>query len=163
MLRHVLAAKPSQALDIEHRDHPIGYLDQPGFLQCVQGPIDTLPRCTDEMTKLFVGDFDTSFPVWIEFWMQHVRDGVGDARFRLVQAVVLERADELPEAFVEPGSWRGAASQIQQGNDNHDTTSDTRARCRCKIEKSSVAGHLRWRVQFATEPARCFPGFHRID
>jgi hypothetical protein len=50
----------SQALDIEHRDHPIGYLDQPGFLQCVQGPIDTLPRCADEMTKLFVGDFDAA-------------------------------------------------------------------------------------------------------
>jgi len=29
VLRHVLAAKPSQALDIEHRDHPICYLDQP--------------------------------------------------------------------------------------------------------------------------------------
>jgi hypothetical protein len=50
------------------------YLDQPGFRQCVQGPTDTLPRCTNEMIRLFVGDFDTAFSVRIELRMQHVRN-----------------------------------------------------------------------------------------
>ena len=55
------------------------------------------------MTKLFVGDFDAAFAARIELRMQHVRDGVGDARIRLVEAVMLERAHELPETFVELG------------------------------------------------------------
>jgi hypothetical protein len=44
-----------------------------------------------------------------------------------------------------------------------DTTNDTHDGRRCKIEKLSVVVHLRWRAQFAPEPARCFPGFHRVD
>jgi hypothetical protein len=30
---HLLAAEPSQTIDIQHRDHPILHLDQPKFLQ----------------------------------------------------------------------------------------------------------------------------------
>jgi hypothetical protein len=52
MLRDVLAAEASQAVDIEHRDHPVLHLDQAGFLQHLQSLTDPLPRCTDEMAKL---------------------------------------------------------------------------------------------------------------
>jgi len=61
MLRQVLAAEASQAVDIEHRDHPVLHLDQAGFLQHLQSLTDPLPRCTNEMAKLFVGDFDAAF------------------------------------------------------------------------------------------------------
>jgi hypothetical protein len=36
----VLASEASQAVDIEHRDHPVCHLDQPGFLQNLQGLTD---------------------------------------------------------------------------------------------------------------------------
>jgi hypothetical protein len=55
-----------------------------------------------------------------------------------------------------------AALQKQQGDDDHDTTHDTRDRRRCKSEKLSVVDHLRWRSQFASEPASHCSGFHRV-
>lgn len=58
-LRQMLSAEPSQALYVEHGDYSVCHLDQPRFLQCAQGLIDALPRRTDEMTKLFVGDWLT--------------------------------------------------------------------------------------------------------
>jgi len=49
-----LHAEGSQALYVQHRDHPVCHLDQSGFFQRVQSLIDPLPRCTNEMAKLFV-------------------------------------------------------------------------------------------------------------
>ena len=103
MLLPVLAAEASQTFDIEHRDHPVLHLDQPRFLQHLQSMIDRLPRRTNEMGKLFVGDFNAAFPARIELRMQHVRDGVGHPRFWPAEVCMLERAHELPEAFVELG------------------------------------------------------------
>ena len=77
MLLPVLAAEASQTFDIEHRDHPVLHLDQPRFLQHLQSMIDRLPRRTNEMGKLFVGDLDAAFAARIELRMQHVRDGMG--------------------------------------------------------------------------------------
>ena len=42
--------------------------------ESVVGTTDTLPRCTNEMIRLFVRDFDTAFSVRIELRMQHVRN-----------------------------------------------------------------------------------------
>jgi len=49
-----LHAEASQALDIQHRNHSIRHLDQPGSFQRVQSLIDPLPRRTNEMAEFFV-------------------------------------------------------------------------------------------------------------
>lgn len=78
VLVHLLAEIP-QAFDIEHRDHSVCSLDQPGFLKLVQNLIDALPRDTNQIAKLFVGDFDPALLPLIESRVRNIGDGEGHA------------------------------------------------------------------------------------
>src|ERR1700730_4293389 len=82
--RRALPAEPPPAIDIEHRDRPVSHLNQPGFFQHLQSLTDTLPRRANELTKMFVGDFDATFSIRMELRMEHLRERVSNAPFQLV-------------------------------------------------------------------------------